>query len=158
VDHEGASLDTEVRVVDAELGASSERLPDRSTQLARLPASDVTVGASYASRWFEQRIDPARVRGRVELRVPEPERVPIRVAPHVAQDTVLMLGVFREEDTRGRIQLQLHCVDGTWQPSELAIYPGQYRVRCSAYAGGYQGHEATWTITEGDTAPRWLMR
>jgi hypothetical protein len=157
VDHEGAVLDTEVQVSDRELGASSERLPDQSTELARLPASDVTLVATYAGRWFEQRIDPARVRGRVVLRAPEPERVPIRVAPHVAEDTVLMLGVFRNGDDRDRINLQLHCVDGTWQPSELAIYPGQYLVRCGAYAGD-KGHETTWTITEGDTAPRWLMR
>jgi hypothetical protein len=157
VDHEGTILDTEVRVADHELGATSERLPDQTTQLARLPASDVTLGASYAGRWFEQRIDPARVRGRIELRVPEPERVPIRVAPHVAKDTVLVLVVFPQEDDRGGIRLQLHCVDGTWQPSELAIHPGRYRVRCGKYAGN-QDHETTWTITEGDTAPRWLMR
>jgi hypothetical protein len=97
------------------------------------------------------------VRGRVELRVPEPERVPIRVAPHVAKDTVLLLDVRREGDDRGRLWLQLHCVDGTWQPSELAIHPGRYSVRCGAYAGN-QTHKTTWTVTEGDIAPRWLMR
>ena len=140
-----------------ELGLATERLRDMSTKLQRLSAGEITLEAIYASRRFVQQVDAAKQQGVVELRAPRPERVPLRVAAHVAADTVLSLSIFAAADDRGRMHLQLHCVDGTWQPAGIPIYPGKYLVRCSGYASG-DDHEITWIVTEGDTKPRWRMR
>ncbi|MFT6083041.1 MAG: hypothetical protein ACJAQZ_005125 [Planctomycetota bacterium] len=113
--------------------------------------------ARYAARTFVQRVDAATQQGPVELRAPRPEHIPLRVAAHVATDTVLTLTIFSAADDSDRTPSQLHCVDGTWQPAKLPLYPGKYRVRCSGYASSDQ-RETTWIVTKGDTEPRWLMR
>ncbi|MGK0522377.1 MAG: hypothetical protein ACJAUC_005100, partial [Planctomycetota bacterium] len=158
VGHDGETLDAAIDVVKQnELGIESERLPDMSTRLRRLPTGEITLVARYASRTFTQRVDVASQQGPVVLHASRPERIPVRVAGHVASDTVLTLSLFSVADDSDRMHSQLHCVDGTWQPSELALYPGVYRVRCSGYASS-DTRETTWTVIEGDTEPRWLMR
>lgn len=158
VGHDGKILDAAIEALhQSDLGVDSKRLPDMSTQLRRLPAGEVTLVARYAARTFVRRVDAATQQGPVELLAPRPESIPLRVAGHVATDTVLELVVFSAADDSNRVRSQLHCVDGTWQPAELSLYPGKYRVRCSGYASSVQ-HETTWVVTEGDAEPRWLMR
>lgn len=159
VDEHGTILDAEVSIPRGyDLGIRSERQPDRSTQFRRLPASEVTLIATFAGRNFSRRIDPASVRGPVEFRAPSPERIALRVAPHVDPDAVLTLSIMSLADEDARVHTLLHCVDGTWQPTEIALYPGRYRVRCHTYASGGPRQDTTWTVGEGDHAPRWLLR
>jgi len=128
-----------------------------STRLERLPDGEVVLQARYACRTFTQRVDAAARRAPVEIRAPRPESVPLRVAAAVAPDTVLTLSIFSVDDDADRLHLQLHCVDGEWQPAHLPIYPGTYFVRCSRFEGGAV-RETTWLVREGDTEPRWLMQ
>ncbi len=156
VDESGARIDAEVGVYDRNVGARIERLPNGDTRVERLPGQEVELVTSYGCRNFRKRVTPKASKTTVTIEVPPALSIPIRVAPHVAQDTVLTLSV-RTADGRARSYSQVHYVDGLWQPSTLAIYPGSYRVRCGAYAGD-DDWETTWTITEGDAKPRWLMQ
>ena len=126
----------DIDVEPHDLGVERERLPDKSTRFPRLPSGEVTHVVQYACRTFSQRVDAATQQGPVDLRAPRPERTPVRVAPHVAPGTVLTLRTFSTADGKDRMSLQLHCVDGTWQPAELPLYPGEYRTRGGAYEEG----------------------
>jgi RNA polymerase sigma factor (sigma-70 family) len=154
---------TSGRLVDSLVGTSlgddapTSREPDGSTRIERLPSRPVELFAWHAGREFRHVVeDPRRVDGRVEVVVPEPETVAIRVAPSVDRNSVIQLraGV----DGHGWDLVSIRFVDGSWQPSSVPLYPGRYHVRCTRDGDHSTLERSIWVVTENDSEPRWLFR